>query len=179
VIDVVRSAAMRLAVLAAALAGGACNTGVRAVELGPLDASPDCEALRGHSDLATIQTGIFDKNCASSTACHKTSIDDSADLSLADGMSWANLVGVDAKSKIAMSPTQWKRVVAGDPANSYLMVLVDPKTDPIPAGPSDPNGYDGPLDPKVGAMPQNYGGLLCPEKIQAIHDWIAAGAPAQ
>ena len=184
----IRSAAMRLAALAGALAlgcsSGACDTGVHAVPLGPLDASPACEAAKTHSDLAYIQTEIFDRSCASSTACHKTSIDDSADLSLADGMSWADLVDKPAKSQIAidmpLAPgVPWQRVVGGDPSSSYLMVVIDPQSNPVPGGPTDPSGFAGPLDPKVGSMPQNAGELLCPEKIAAIKRWIEAGAPPQ
>jgi hypothetical protein len=170
---------MRLGALAVALACGACDTGVHAVPLGPLDASPACEEAKSHSDLAYIQTEIFDHSCASSTACHKTAIDDSANLSLADGKSWTDLVNVNAQSKVAVMPVQWVRVVPFQPSLSYLMVVIDPMTNPVPNGPSDPNGYVGPLDKGVGSMPQNAGELLCPEKIAAVERWINAGAPAQ
>jgi hypothetical protein len=180
---------MRLAVLAGALASASCDTGVHAVALGQLDANPACEAVRGHSDLATIQTDIFDAKCASSTACHQSSIEDSAYLSLAGGDSWAALVNADAKSLYGRPPSvmmgkgtrQWVRVVPGDPANSYLMVMIDPKANPKPGGPFDPNGYGtaADLDPNGGPMPQNQGGLLCKEMIDAVHDWILAGAPMQ
>jgi hypothetical protein len=175
---------MRGSVIALALAAGACDTGVKAIALGPLDANPACEEAKTHSDLAYIQANIFDRSCSSSTACHKVRTSDSANLQLSDGMSYTNLVGVDAQSAYAtpaskggMADHQWQRVVPGDPANSYLMVLIDPRTNPVPMGPSDPNGFDGPLNPKVGSMPQNAGELLCPEKIDAIKRWISAGAP--
>ena len=50
---------------------------------------------------------------------------------------------------------------------SYLMVLVDPKNNTLPGGDSDPDGFDGPIDPNVGGMPYNSP-LLCKEKIGAI-----------
>jgi len=101
-------------------------------------------------------------------------------LSLEAGMSYEQLVGVDrlgvdCMSAVAMSPTQWKRVVPGDPAHSYLMVVIDPRTNPVPNGPTDPSGFDGPLDPKVGSMPENNP-LLCAEKRDAIKRWIEQGA---
>jgi hypothetical protein len=170
---------MRAAALACTVAVAACDTGVTRFELGPLDAQPACEEAKNHSDLPWIQTHIFDRSCASSSACHKDLGGQAANLSLSDGMSYASLVGADAQSDYAKTPLadhQWKRVVAGDPASSYLMVLIDPLTNPVPNGPTDPAGFSGPLNPMVGSMPQNAGELLCKEKRDAIQRWIAQGA---
>ena len=174
---------MRVGIVFALLT--ACDTGVTAIALGPLDANPNCEEAKTHSELSWIQTHIFDKSCSSSTACHKDAGLQAAELSLSDGMSYGALVGVDAKSDYGTTVhgrMQWKRVVAGDPANSYLMVLVDPHE--TPAGthyPVDPfgagYGTGADLNPKVGPMPQNAGELLCPEKVDAIKRWIESGAP--
>lgn len=174
---------MRLAMLALACCA-ACDTGVTAIALGPLDANPACEEAKTHSDLPWIQSHIFDKACSSSTACHKGAALEAAELSLTDGMSYAALVGVDAKSDYGTTVAgtrQWKRVVPGDPASSYLMVLIDPHANPVPNGPVDSMGAGygsaADLNPKVGSMPQNAGELLCPERIDAIKRWIENGAP--
>jgi hypothetical protein len=174
---------MRLVTLALACCA-ACDTGVTAIALGPLDANPACEEAKTHSDLPWIQANIFDQACSSSTACHKDRALDAAELSLSDGTSYAALVGVDAKSDYGTTVKgrmQWKRVVAGDPSSSYLMVLIDPHENPVPNGPVDPmgGGYGSAADlnPKSGSMPQNAGELLCPERIDAIRRWIENGAP--
>jgi len=161
----------------------ACDTQVHEVvfdanngpDAGPPDATPICAEAEQHSDLAWIQDHIFSTSCVFSS-CHKGTAHDAAGLSLEPGQSWGQLVGQDCVMTVAMQPTQWVRVVPGDPANSYLMVLVDPKTNPRNGGESDPDGYDGPIDPKVGSMPYNSP-LLCKEKIGALRRWIEAGAP--
>jgi hypothetical protein len=173
---------MRVAALAGLLiAGSACDTSVHSIALGPLDASPACEEAKAHDDLAWIQDKIFTKSCSLSNACHKGSAIEAAGLSLEAGKSYDQLVGSDGKgvaaesdvAKLASPP--WTRVVPSDPAHSYLMVAIDPKHNPSPNGPTDPNGFEGPLDPKVGSMPVNNA-LLCTEKRDAIRRWIEQGA---
>ena len=175
---------MRAAALACLLlAGSGCDTSVHNIALGPLDAAPSCEEAKAHSDLEWIQTKIFTKSCALSTACHKGNAIEAAGLSLEAGTSYDQLVGSDhmgvaAMSDVAIPPMAdhtWKRVVPGNPIASYLMVAIDPKVNPSPSGPSDPDGFDGPLDPKVGSMPVNNA-LLCREKRDAIRRWIEQGA---
>ena len=98
---------MRLA--AFVLACAACDTGVHRFELGPLDANPACEEAKNHSDLPWIQTHIFDRSCASSTACHKESDPMSGSLSLADGDSYwalAQLEKQKGQSKQALEHAQ-------------------------------------------------------------------------
>jgi hypothetical protein len=175
---------MRAAVLACALVAGACDTAVHNIALGPLDAAPACEEAKSHDDLAWIQDKIFTKSCALSSACHKGNAIEAAGLSLEPGKSYDQLVGSDhlgvaAMSDIAGPPLAdhlWKRVVPGDPVSSYLMVVIDPKVNPSPSGPSDPDGFAGPLDPKIGSMPVNNP-LLCKEKRDAVRRWIEHGAP--
>jgi hypothetical protein len=161
-----------------------CDTGVTAIALGPLDAKPACEEAKTHSDLPWIQTHIFDHACSSSTACHKDRALEAAGLSLSDGMSYSNLVGVDATTDYGTTVKgrmQWKRVQPGDPASSYLMVMIDPHA--VPAGHgyvADPDGGGygtaDDINPLVGPMPQN-GERLCSEQIDAIARWISNGAP--
>ncbi len=174
---------MRVAALACVLAAAACDTAVHHIEIGPLDAAPACESAKDHSDLEWIQANIFDKSCSLSTACHKGTASEAVELSLDDGKSHTQLVGTDGlgadcMSEIAIPPAAdhtWKRVVPGHPETSYLMVLIDPKVNPSNQGPTDPDGLDGPLDPKVGSMPVDNS-LLCKEKRDAILRWIEQGA---
>lgn len=181
---VLPSPAMRAVALAGLLLATACDTAVHDVTLGPLDAAPACEEAKSHADLDWIQDKIFTKSCALSTACHKGNAFQAAGLSLEAGKSYAQLVGsdhtgVEAASDVAIPPLadhQWIRVVPNAPSASYLMVAIDPKTNPSPMGPTDPDGVEGPLDPKVGSMPVNNP-LLCKEKRDAIRRWIEAGAP--
>ena len=180
---------MRLAALAGALAtivaAGACDTRVRGIALGPLDANPSCEAARDPANhtLPWIQTNILDKRCAFS-GCHQDVDDQSADLKLTDGDSYTQLVDADAKAMVAKGTTgpngsPWKRVVPGDPANSYLMVVLDPLENPNSPMLSDPMGFAGPIDKNIGSMPASSGELLCSVQRDAIKDWIAKGAPEQ
>lgn len=182
---VLRSRAMRLAALASIAVVAACDTGVRGIALGTLDANPACDPANIGMGLKNIQTHIFDKHCASSTACHQDSIDDTDKLQLTDGTSFGELVNMDSKAAYGMPPPmgkgtqQWVRVVPGAPEQSYLMVLLDPKSNPANHMLEDPaNGYGSAADinPATGSMPASAGELLCAGQIQVIHDWIANGA---
>ncbi|HTJ44100.1 MAG TPA: hypothetical protein VL463_18465 [Kofleriaceae bacterium] len=172
---------MRLAVIAVLCT--ACDTGVTAIALGPLDAEPSCEEARTHKELSWIQANIFDKSCSLSTSCHGGDGLQAAGLVLTAGQSYDGLVGVDAQGDYGTTvhgTKQWKRVVAGDPANSYLMVMIHPKAaPPMTNYPFDPNsgfGSAADINPKVGPMPVN-GDPLCALKLDAIQHWIEDGAP--
>lgn len=149
----------------------ACDTSVHAVDLpdAPLISAACMEATQ-HSDLAWIEDNVFKKSCVFS-ACHKGRALDAGRLTLEAGKSHAALVDVTSDRY-----DTWKLVVPGDPVKSYLMVVIDPKVDDK-GNPVDPDGFDGPITPDVGPMPQNST-LLCKEKRDAIQRWIEAGAPA-
>jgi len=129
---------------------------------GAADASIDaisasCLEALDHSDLTWIQDRVLQPGCAGFTACHMGAASEAGGLSLERGQTHAQLVGVDSD----LFP-QFKRVAPGDPANSYLMIIV--------------GQYPGPIDDKAGTMPYNSA-LLCKEKRDAMERWILAGAP--
>lgn len=103
--------------------------------------------------LSSIQTDIFTPTCARS-GCH-TSGSASGGQVLEEGSSFSNLVGVDS------TESDLKRVLPGDPDNSYLIHKLE--------GTQSSAGGSGVQMPK-GATP------LTDEEIQAIRDWITAGA---
>jgi hypothetical protein len=116
--------------------------------------SPSCIEAADHSDLEWIQDNILSAGCAGFDACHKGNAAQAGGLNLENGQSQAAMLGIDS-----VRFTDWKLVVAGDPDNSYLMVLL--------------TGEGGPLDDKVGTMPYNNP-RLCEPKIDAIRRWITA-----
>lgn len=123
---------------------------------GPDAISASCREAMDHSDLTWIQDRVFQPSCAGFSACHMGTAPDAGGLSLERGQTHLQTVGVDSD----LFP-QFKRVVAGDPANSYMMIIM--------------GQYPGPIDSKAGMMPYNSP-LLCKEKRDAVERWIAAGA---
>lgn len=117
--------------------------------------SPECLEATLHSDLTYIQEKIFTPSCSGFSACHKGRALSAAGLNLEAGTSRTALLGVAS----TLFP-QFQLVVAGQPAESYLMVIL--------------GHIEGPLTDK-GTMPYNNP-LLCVEKREAIARWIAAGA---
>jgi hypothetical protein len=111
-----------------------------------------CEEAAYHSDLAWIQTNVFDVSCT--TNCHGAA-SPAARLSLLAGESRAALVNV-ASTQFS----SWQRVVPGNPRSSMLMVQI--------------GGESGPE--LEGLMPWGQP-KLCDPIIDAIRRWIAAGAP--
>ncbi len=153
--------ARRTCALAAALClAAACGGDGSAADAGPDAISPTCLEAMTHSDLTWIQDKIFQPSCAGFRDCHQGAAVDAAHLSLERGSTYNQLVGVDTE----FMPATFKRVVAGNPAASYLMIAV--------------GQYPGPLKDGVGTMPYNSP-LLCKEKRDAIERWIAAGAPPE
>jgi hypothetical protein len=144
----------------------ACDTSVHFVDATVAPAA--CVEATQHSDLAWIEDNIFKKSCVFS-ACHKGRALDAGRLTLEAGKSHAKLVNVTSDRY-----DTWQLVVPGDPAKSYLMVIIDPKVDDK-GNTVDPNGFDGPITADIGPMPQNST-LLCKEKRDAIQRWIEAGA---
>src|SRR5438105_4866364 len=125
---------MRRALLFLLLA--ACSGGSNGPDAGPPDANPFCAAAADHSDLPWIQANIFTPSCSRFSACHQGRATMAGGLSLEDGKSWTGLVNVDSKlygPNGSVMHSTWKRVVPGDPANSYLSVVL--------------SGTGGPIDP--------------------------------
>lgn len=132
-----------------------------------VDAPPSaaCQEATTYQDLATIENKILRLSCIFS-GCHNGANTDAGRLDLRAGMAHASLVGVP--SEIEPSRTL---VVPGDPAKSYLLLMVGQ----IAPEDADPPGNLPPSE--IGLMPQGTGGiLLCAEKRDAIERWIAEGA---
>ncbi len=134
----------------------ACGGGDAGPDAGPPDANPFCVEATEHSDLPWIQEHIFSPSCADFSPCHDDRALDAGELSLKPNHAYDQLVGVQA----GLFP-EYQRVVPGDPANSYLMIIL--------------GEYDGPLEEDVGTMPYNSP-LLCQEMRDSIERWIENGA---
>lgn len=117
--------------------------------------SASCMEATTHSDLAWIQEKIFTPSCSAFVSCHKDAALEAGGLSLEPGDVIPQTVNVDSD----LFP-QFKRIVPGNAADSYMMRILD---------------GSGPLDSEVGTMPYNNP-KLCQEKLDAIERWINAGA---
>ena len=137
------------AVVACSPGGGGYSD--NAMDAGP---TPQCLEANAHSDLDWIQKNVFTPTCSKFSACHRGAALSAGGLNLEPGNAKDNLVG----EMSTVFPDQ-PLVVPGDPANSYLMVML--------------GSYTGPLDPDVGTMPFNNP-LLCRQKRDAIERWIAS-----
>ncbi len=136
--------------------GGGDTDASIAIDATPADAmppSPSCIEAVDHSDLPWIQDNIFTPGCAAFSSCHMGDARQAANLNLEPGMSLAAMLNVDS---ILFS--DWKLVVPGDPANSYLMVILGAEI--------------GPLKDGVGTMPFNNP-KLCQPKLDAVSRWIS------
>lgn len=124
---------------------------------GGVDAiSASCLEATMHSDLAWLQEKVFTPGCSAFVSCHKGLALEAGGLSLEPGEVIPQTVNVDSD----LFP-QFKRIAPGDPANSYMMIIM--------------GEFPGPIDPDVGTMPYNNP-KLCQEKLDAVERWIAAGA---
>lgn len=137
------------AILVAACGGGDDDN----VDAGP---SATCIEATMHSDYDFIQDRILNVSCSGFNSCHKGAALEAGGLSLERGETIRQTVNVDSD----LFP-QFKRILPGDPANSYLFIII--------------GGAPGPIDPEVDFMPLNNP-RLCQEKIDAIGRWIEAGA---
>lgn len=134
----------------------ACSGGAEGPDAMPPDADPTCLEAEAHSDLAWIQDNVFTPSCSRFMACHQGRALQAGELSLEETETHAQLVGVASTAF-----PEYQRVVPGDPANSYLMIVL--------------GEFEGPLKEDVGTMPYNSP-LLCQEMRDAIERWIADGA---
>jgi hypothetical protein len=118
------------------------------------DPDGSCDEAALHSDLMWIQSHVFEQTCTL-PSCHLGSGANAGRLDLRAGYAHGQLVDT-----ASTSASMWKRVVPGNPAQSYLLVAIGQVPGPLP------------LD---GIMPPG-GPELCPEKRGAIQRWIEAGA---
>ena len=151
-----------IATLLAACGGGGGGEMIDA----PVSAA--CMEATTYQDITNIENKIFATSCIFS-GCHNGAATPQGKVDMRAGMSHASMVDVAS----VVQPDGRKLVVAGDPAKSYLLVMIGE----IKPADADPPTTDPPSS--IGFMPQGTGGqLLCPEKRGAIRRWIMAGAPA-
>ncbi|MBA3397403.1 MAG: hypothetical protein H0T89_32555 [Deltaproteobacteria bacterium] len=153
-------------VASAAASLAACRTSLEddpGSEVCDVATSQACMDAEQHADLAWIEANIFSKQCAFS-GCHNGSTTPAGMIDLKNpGMSHAALVDVESK----LEPGR-KLVVAGQPKQSYLMMLLQHYP---------PSAMEPPLagPPEVGFMPQDADPICC-QKLDALDRWITAGA---
>lgn len=162
---------LRLVVVASLVFAGACRYSLEDGPAAPVDSavdaplSPSCMESLTNQNLAFIEDKIFKQSCVFS-GCHNGQNSDAGRIDLRTGMSHAHLVNFDS----VLDPTR-KLVVAGQPSQSYLLMMMKHITPENMSPPASPPPTD------IGYMPQNAGGaILCVEKRDAIERWITAGA---
>ena len=162
---------MRAVLLAALLASG-CKIDLDKAEMDAntsgrtckVSTATVCKEAESHSDFTWIKGKIFAANCFGSS-CHSGSTA-SGKLDLTDDPFTA-LMGAGGTGTDSNLAPGHKRVVAGDPAASYLFFIIH-GLDDNPGPFSDPPAT-------VGYMPMSNSTLCC-QKIDAIERWITAGA---
>ncbi|HEX5061551.1 MAG TPA: hypothetical protein VFV99_19420 [Kofleriaceae bacterium] len=123
-----------------------------------------CKEADSHSDFTWIKNKIFMTNCFGSS-CHSGSTA-SGKLDLTDDP-YTSLMGSAGTGTASNLDPAHQRVVAGDPASSYLFFIIH-GVEMNTAGFAEPPG-------NVGYMPMSNSTLCC-QKIDAIDRWITAGA---
>jgi hypothetical protein len=116
--------------------------------------TPACNDSMTQPNLDWIQTNVFTPSCVLG-GCHMGAASNAGHMSLEVGKSYDSLVNAPSQIQIP-----WKRVVPGDPKDSYLLVAL---------------GAEGGPPPPDGEMPLSSPGL-CAAKLDAIEAWITAGA---
>lgn len=122
-----------------------------------------CMDAVNHSDLTWIQANVLTPKCTFS-GCHNGANTPQGLVDLRSGMAHDHLVGFTS-----MLQTSRKLVVAGNPKQSYLDVMLGT----FPPDQADPPAP--PVPSNVGLMPMNAG-VLCCQELDAIDRWITAGA---
>jgi len=118
--------------------------------------------------LSSIQTNIFSVYCIS---CHTTaSASAFGDLDLSEGNAYASLLGASGKGapipdtkdpgEVKASGEGYLMVTPSNPAKSFLYLKISPN-----------------LDSSYGLPMPEVNGPLSAAQLQAVSDWITAGAP--
>jgi len=154
-----------------------------AAACGSSDASPADQQGTGYAvcpadiqpTFDSIRTNVFAKSCSNTPgSCHsKDGADLSGGLDLetdpytallgTDGMGApANNISGTVRNGLPPAPTTLRRVVPGDPDNSFIIIKLSTKVrNSVQYG---------------SGMPYPTPGSVCPATLQAIRDWIQAGA---
>lgn len=119
-----------------------------------------CVDAASHSDFAWIETNIMPA-CAFSS-CHNGASDTAGRTDLRKGQAYAHLVNFTS----AIEPPR-VHVVPNDVHKSYLMLMVHDFS---------PDMADPPTDAPANYMPKGAPALCC-QKLDALEQWIMAGAP--
>jgi hypothetical protein len=128
------------------------------------DVSSGCSGV--DSTYAAIQRSIFEAHGCTSKSCHGGE-DTQADLNLTAGVSYRNLVAVEARGEAAS--TKLMRVLpGGGRAGSllYLKLAAATHGEPLPSGAGAP-------------MPAGGAPAVPAEKLDALALWILAGSPEE
>jgi hypothetical protein len=113
-----------------------------------------CSDATIDASLEVRVKGKIDQICANADGCHGQG---SGGMSLLPGAEFDAMIDVSSTEVPTM-----KRVVPGDPANSYVYVKL---------------ACDGGIPAGFACMPLSTG--FDPQLAQLFHDWIEAGAPTQ
>src|ERR1051326_1252699 len=143
----------RPAVLAIALAIAGCKI---SLESKPDAPSGACGEALSHSDLTWLQDNVFTHQCALSGCHNGGNTAGGMPPDLRSGMSYTYLVNAMSN----LEPTR-TLVVPGDPAKSYMLVMLGQ------IKPADADPPAGPIQSNIGTMPMGNP-LLCVEKRDAI-----------
>lgn len=148
------SAVREVAAALIMMLGAGCDTAIHATGEGP-DAAITGKCLEAelHSDFPWIRDNVLKTSCSAFSACHQGTRP-AGRLNLTATQAYDQLVNVPAEE------SGWVRVVPGDPVHSYMLVKIGATPGPLGDG---------------GLMPPNSL-LLCPQKMDSIRRWIAAGA---
>ena len=149
----------RIACLVALGALGCGDDGGSACPTGEVECDGVCIA-EIDATLASVHPGVIATSCAVSSSCHTSPATQAEGLAL-DTVALAKANLIDQAS--TQDPMR-DLVEPSDPDNSYLMNKLD--------GVNLANRTAGGVSAR---MP--IGALLCEAKLEAVRDWIAAGAP--
>ncbi|MGW8266838.1 MAG: hypothetical protein ACWGSQ_10745 [Longimicrobiales bacterium] len=111
----IRTPALRLLVVMAALPLAACGPG--SSDLDPNAFAPAIREIKDDPSFSADIQGIFDSEGCTNGACH--GVGASAGLNLERGLAYANLVGVAATQE------GFERVTAEKAAESYLIIKLE------------------------------------------------------
>ncbi len=120
----------------------------------------DCEQADYDSTYALIQDAIFEKYSCTNELCHGSAV--MGGLDLRAGVSWENLVDVDAESV-----SGWKRVLPGQKDPSLLWLNLAANT--------LPDQYHAPRR----GMPLAPTPPISEDELEALRLWIETGAPKE
>lgn len=165
---------MRVVLAAALLASAGCridldhgDTDTMSGRSCKVSTAAVCQEAVMHSDFSWIESKIFAANCFGSSCHTGTTASGKRDLTV--GNSYATLMGPTGAGVMASIDTSRTLVVPGRPEQSYLFFLIRG----IEAAAGDPPFTAPPAS--IGYMPMSNA-LLCCQKIDAIEQWILAGA---